>query len=116
MGAEPVLAVYAGYSLSGDHIDAGPLLKPYVDDALDEIEYVIGDTSTYWGAKRAADGILNPSSLPTLKLAMRIGSTGRTVTMEGLTSSEQLLKKIPATGLHFYHCRCAVPADKSYFG
>jgi alpha-N-arabinofuranosidase len=56
IGAEPLLGVYAGYSLSGDHIDAGPLLKPYVDDALDEIEYVIGDTKTYWGAKRATDG------------------------------------------------------------
>ena len=56
MGAEPLLAVYAGYSLNGDHVDAGPLLKPYVDDALEEIEYVTGDTKTYWGAKRAADG------------------------------------------------------------
>lgn len=55
-GAEPLLGVYAGYSLNGDHVDAGPLLKPYVDDALDEIEYVIGDVNTYWGAKRAADG------------------------------------------------------------
>ena len=43
MGAEPLLAVYAGYSLDGDHIDAGPLLKPYVDDALNEIEYVTGE-------------------------------------------------------------------------
>jgi len=56
MGAQPLPAVYAGYSLSGDHVDAGPLLQPYVDDALDEIEYVIGDTTTYWGAKRARDG------------------------------------------------------------
>jgi alpha-L-arabinofuranosidase len=63
MGAAPLLAVYAGYSLEGDHIDAGPLLKPYVDDALDEIEYVIGDTSTYWGAKRAADGHPAPFKL-----------------------------------------------------
>ena len=63
MGAEPVLAVYAGYSLDGDHIDAGPLLKPYVDDALDEIEYVIGDTTTYWGAKRARDGHPEPFKL-----------------------------------------------------
>lgn len=55
-GAEPLLGVFAGYALDGDHIDAGPLLKPYVDDALDEIEYVIGDVKTYWGAKRAADG------------------------------------------------------------
>jgi len=63
MGAEPLLAVYAGYSLDGDHIDAGPLLKPYVDDALDEIEYVIGGTNTYWGAKRAADGHPEPFKL-----------------------------------------------------
>ncbi len=63
MGAEPLLAVYAGYSLDGDHVDAGPLLKPYVDDALDEIEYVIGDTTTYWGAKRAEDGHPEPFKL-----------------------------------------------------
>src|SRR5690242_1092028 len=63
MGAEPVLAVYAGYSLQGDHIDAGPLLQPYVEDALHEIEYVIGDTTTYWGAKRAADGHPEPFKL-----------------------------------------------------
>jgi alpha-N-arabinofuranosidase len=63
MGAEPVLAVYAGYSLDGDHVDAGPLLKPYVDDALDEIEYVTGDTTTYWGAKRASDGHAAPFKL-----------------------------------------------------
>jgi len=63
MGAEPVLAVHAGYSLSGDLVDAGPLLKPYVDDALDEIEYVTGDTTTYWGAKRAAGGHPQPFKL-----------------------------------------------------
>ncbi len=63
IGAEPVLGVYAGYSLNGDHIDAGPLLKPYVDDALDEIEYVIGDANTYWGAKRIADGHPAPFKL-----------------------------------------------------
>ncbi len=63
MNAEPVLAVYAGYSLNGDHVDAGPLLKPYVDDALEEIEYVIGDVKTHWGAKRAADGHPQPFKL-----------------------------------------------------
>ena len=63
MKAEAVLGVYAGYSLNGDHIDAGPLLKSYVDDALDEIEYIIGDVKTYWGAKRAADGHPAPFKL-----------------------------------------------------
>jgi len=68
LGAEPLLGVYAGYSLDGDHIDAGPLLKPYVDDALDEIEYVIGDTTTYWGAKRARDGHPKPFKLQYLEI------------------------------------------------
>jgi len=63
MRAEPVLGVYAGYSLNGDHVDSGTLLKPYVDDALDEIEYVMGDVKTYWGAKRAADGHPAPFKL-----------------------------------------------------
>jgi alpha-N-arabinofuranosidase len=65
---EPLLAVYAGYSLRGDHIDAGPLLKPYVDDALNEIEYVTGDVHTYWGAKRAADGHPAPFKLTDIEI------------------------------------------------
>lgn len=68
MGAQPLLAVYAGYSLSGDHVDAGPLLQPYVDDALDEIEYVMGDTTTYWGAKRARDGHPAPFKLTYIEI------------------------------------------------
>jgi alpha-L-arabinofuranosidase len=63
INAEPLLGVYAGYALNGDHVDAGPLLKPYVDDALDEIEYIIGDAKTYWGAKRVADGHPAPFKL-----------------------------------------------------
>jgi alpha-N-arabinofuranosidase len=53
---QPVLAVYAGYSLKGEHVDPGTALEPYVQDALDEIQYVTGDTSTKWGAVRAKDG------------------------------------------------------------
>ncbi|MGP8200181.1 MAG: alpha-L-arabinofuranosidase C-terminal domain-containing protein [Limisphaerales bacterium] len=60
---EPVLAVYAGYNLKHTHIDAGPALQPYVQDALDEIEYVTGDTSTKWGAQRAKDGHPAPFKL-----------------------------------------------------
>jgi alpha-L-arabinofuranosidase len=49
---QTVLAVYAGYSLKGDHIHPGPALSPFVEDALDEIEFATGDTSTKWGALR----------------------------------------------------------------
>jgi len=59
---QPVLAVYAGYSLKGEHVDAGPALQPFVDDALDEIEYVTGDASTKWGAERVKDG--HPAPFP----------------------------------------------------
>ena len=53
---QPVLAVYAGYSLRQQHIDPGTNLEPYVQDALNEIEYVTGGTTTKWGAQRARDG------------------------------------------------------------
>ena len=59
---EPVLAVYAGYSLKGDHINSGPALTPYVDDAMDEIEFVQGSTDTKWGAVRAKLG--HPAPFP----------------------------------------------------
>ena len=59
---EPVLAVYAGYSLAQEHVDPGPALEPYVQDALDEIEYVTGSTDTKWGAERAKDG--HPAPFP----------------------------------------------------
>ena len=52
----PVLAVYAGYSLRGEHVNPGADLEPYVQNALEEIEYVTGDTNTKWGAERAKDG------------------------------------------------------------
>jgi alpha-N-arabinofuranosidase len=59
---QPVLAVYAGYSMRQRHVAPGDDLKPYVQDALDEIEYVTGDTNTTWGAQRARDG--HPAPFP----------------------------------------------------
>jgi alpha-L-arabinofuranosidase len=59
---DTVLAVYAGYSLKGDHIHPGPALVSFVQDALDEIEFATGDTSTKWGAVRAKLG--HPAPFP----------------------------------------------------
>lgn len=59
----PVLAVYAGYSLRGEHVNPGADLEPYVQDALDEIEYVTGGSDTKWGAQRAKDGHPEPFKL-----------------------------------------------------
>jgi len=59
---QPLLAVYAGYSMRQVHVAPGADLEPYVQDALDEIEYVTGDVNTKWGAQRAKDG--HPAPFP----------------------------------------------------
>ena len=64
LNMEPVLAVFASYTLKHDHVVAGPELAPYVQEALEEIEYVIGDAATTkWGAQRAKDGYPAPFKL-----------------------------------------------------
>jgi alpha-N-arabinofuranosidase len=59
---EPVLAVYAGYALRHEYIKPGKDLEPFVQSAIDEVEYVTGDTTTKWGAERAKDG--HPAPFP----------------------------------------------------
>jgi alpha-N-arabinofuranosidase len=59
---EPVLAVYAGYSMMQEHVEPGTALEPYIQDALDEIEFVTGDAGTKWGAERAKNG--HPAPFP----------------------------------------------------
>lgn len=68
MGAEPVLAVYAGYSLKGAHVDPGPALEPYIQDALDEIEYVSGPATSTWGSLRARAGHPAPFRLTYIEI------------------------------------------------
>jgi alpha-L-arabinofuranosidase len=61
---EPLLGVYAGLHIdNGARILTGDELKPHVQDALDEIEYVIGSPTTTWGARRARDGHPKPFPL-----------------------------------------------------
>ncbi|KAJ0314525.1 hypothetical protein Brms1b_006783 [Colletotrichum noveboracense] len=59
MRLEPFLDVYSGYSLDGTHI-TGEALKPFVDEVLQELEYVLGDSSTPMGALRAKNGREQP--------------------------------------------------------
>ena len=60
---EPVLGVYAGYSLQGQLVKPGPDLDQYVQEAVEEIEYVTGGVETKWGAVRARDGHPAPFKL-----------------------------------------------------
>ncbi len=65
---EPLLAVFAGYALQGAHVEPGPALQPFVQDALDEIEYVSGPVTSTWGARRARDGHPAPFPLRTVEI------------------------------------------------
>ncbi len=60
---QPVLAVYAGFSLKGEYVKPGEDLRPFVEDALDEIQYVAGPPNSKWGALRASDGHPAPFAL-----------------------------------------------------
>ena len=55
LGMEPILAVWAGLYLGGTVV-TGAALAPYVQDALDELEFIMGDVSTEYGALREALG------------------------------------------------------------
>jgi alpha-N-arabinofuranosidase len=64
LNMEPVVGIYAGLHLDGGkQTITGDALKPYVKEALEEIEYISGDASTPWGARRAKDGHPAPFKL-----------------------------------------------------
>jgi hypothetical protein len=76
---QPLLAVYAGYSLNGTHVNAGPDLQPYVQDALDEIQYITGSTSTPWGHNAQQTVTWRRFRLSMSRSAMKTSSIGQEV-------------------------------------
>lgn len=54
-----VLDVFAGFYLGGPAIEPEPL-KEYVQDTLNELEFLMGDETTEYGAKRIALGRAEP--------------------------------------------------------
>jgi alpha-L-arabinofuranosidase len=70
IGAEPVPVINCGMCFQGDPNTPVPLdqLGPFVQDALDLIEFANGATSTTWGAKRAGMGHPEPFRLKFLAI------------------------------------------------
>lgn len=66
MELEPLLTVYAGYSLGTSELFPNQTVSPedldfYIQEAIDQIEYAIGDPKkTKWGALRAKHGHPKP--------------------------------------------------------
>ncbi|KAF7197584.1 Alpha-L-arabinofuranosidase A [Pseudocercospora fuligena] len=62
MGLEIVVAVWAGLALDGN-VTSQDQLQPFIDDALNEIEFISGPADSEWGAKRAELGHPEPFEL-----------------------------------------------------
>ncbi|EAU36156.1 alpha-N-arabinofuranosidase A precursor [Aspergillus terreus NIH2624] len=62
MNLTPVLGVWAGFALEsgGNTPITGDALTPYIEDVLNELEYVLGDPSTTYGKLRASYGREEP--------------------------------------------------------
>lgn len=63
IGAKPIPVLPGGYDPHHKRIVPIDELQPWIDDALDLIEFANGDTSTEWGAKRAELGHPKPFGL-----------------------------------------------------
>lgn len=57
-----VIGVWAGLALNGD-VTSQEDLQPFIDDALNEIEFVRGPANSTWGARRAELGHPEPFEL-----------------------------------------------------
>ncbi len=129
---EPVLAVYAGYSLMGDHVNPGHDLEPFVQDAVDEIEFVTGSTSTKWGAERAKLGHPKPWKLTYVEIGNedwfdRSGSyEGRFAQIYDAIKSKYPKLQLIATGPiksrrpdviddHYYRTAAAMARDAGHY-
>ncbi|KAF2020350.1 glycoside hydrolase family 51 protein [Aaosphaeria arxii CBS 175.79] len=62
MDLQIVVGVWAGLALNGD-VTPEEDLQPYIEDALNEIEFIRGDPNTPWGSKRAELGHPEPFEL-----------------------------------------------------
>lgn len=63
IGAEPLPVLPGGFNPHKEYAVPLDQLQPWVDDALDLIEFANGDVTTKWGAKRAELGHKEPFGL-----------------------------------------------------
>ena len=77
LGMEPLYGINAGLMLgyNGSTNNTIPIadMGPWVQDALDLIQYANGDTNTTWGAQRAANGHPAPFNLKFLEIGNENG-------------------------------------------
>lgn len=79
LGAEPLFGINCGLSLgyNGSTNNTVPLAQmgPWVQDAVDAVQYANGDTNTTWGALRAANGHPAPFNLKYMEIGNENGGS-----------------------------------------
>jgi alpha-L-arabinofuranosidase len=79
LGMTPLFDINSGQALgsNGDTNNTVPLdqMGPWVQDALDAIEYANGGTNTTWGAQRAVNGHPAPFNLQYIEIGNESGGT-----------------------------------------
>lgn len=69
---EPILAIWDGFYLSGP-VTPQDQLQPWIQFALDELEFLMGSTSTKYGALRASLGYPQPFQINYVEVSLFSG-------------------------------------------
>jgi len=72
LGAEPLFDINCGMALNGISVPMDQM-APWVNDALDAIEYANGPTNSYWGGLRARAGHPAPFNLKYMEIGNENG-------------------------------------------
>ncbi|CAE6512703.1 unnamed protein product [Rhizoctonia solani] len=68
IGAEPILGIWAGYALGGETVPEAQI-QTYVQDAINEIQFITGDANTnQWAKLRAQYGRTAPYKLKFIEI------------------------------------------------
>ncbi|KAJ5707457.1 hypothetical protein N7488_007258 [Penicillium malachiteum] len=105
MVLSPLLAIWAGFALdvgAGTPL-TGDALTPYVDDVLNELEYVLGDSSTTYGAIRAANGRKEPWNVTLVEIGNEDNLGGGCASYADTNDASCLPSPMPSGAMMDYH-------------
>lgn len=100
MEMQPLLTVYAGYTLAPNGRNPASTvprehIQPFIDEVLDELEYILGDARTPMGALRASHGRAEPYKLELVEIGNEDQFSGGSYNWRFPMYYEQLKAKYP---------------------
>lgn len=98
LGMEPIMGVWAGFALGGTSVPQNQL-GPYIQQAIDQINFAIGSTNTGPGQLRASLGHPNPFKLTYIEIGNEDFFAANTYTFRWTTYVNALKAAFPQ--LHF---------------